>query len=299
MALGPSRRRALTLVELLVVVAIIGLILAVLVPSLSSARRTARSTACASNLHSLMVGVLAYASTHRDIVLPSYTVSGVVGGPQRPLDGWGPILDREHFVRGDDRLASNPFVCPETVDVAGMAATQTGSEVDNPRGYMDWPAVVTLSQVYPTTIPERGFTRVIRVAYWMNADNLLGAVRTIVPGIFFSGSAGYGPDPTGRVMDYNRFSLFPRPSNVIALADGLYAGRQDLTRPGDADSRIGYRHGQAPRCNVAFADGHVGWIDGDRFPRRATPSIPLDVTRDENLGNRPTVYSDPEKFLLP
>ena len=57
-------RRAFTLVELLVVVSIIALLIAMLIPSLSKARKQAKAVTCASNLRGLAVAVHAYANAN-------------------------------------------------------------------------------------------------------------------------------------------------------------------------------------------------------------------------------------------
>ena len=56
-----KRRQAFTLIELLVVISIIGLLVAILLPSLSRARESARRTACASNLRQQVIGATAIA----------------------------------------------------------------------------------------------------------------------------------------------------------------------------------------------------------------------------------------------
>lgn len=66
--------RAFTLVELLVVVAIIALLLALLSPTLSRSRRLARRAVCTSHLHQIGVGHHTYASSHNGTWIP--TVSG-------------------------------------------------------------------------------------------------------------------------------------------------------------------------------------------------------------------------------
>jgi prepilin-type N-terminal cleavage/methylation domain-containing protein len=56
------RRRAFTLIEVLVVVAIIALLISILIPSLDRARKVARMVVCQSNLRTLMTAFLTYSS---------------------------------------------------------------------------------------------------------------------------------------------------------------------------------------------------------------------------------------------
>ncbi len=71
-------RRAFTLVELLVVIGVIALLIAMLLPALVRARKTASQVACASNLRQIGVAFLQYGAENRDF-MPAFQIQTVPG----------------------------------------------------------------------------------------------------------------------------------------------------------------------------------------------------------------------------
>jgi prepilin-type N-terminal cleavage/methylation domain-containing protein/prepilin-type processing-associated H-X9-DG protein len=298
------RAGAFTLVELLVVIGIIAVLVAILLPSLNNARQTANRIKCASNLSQIGQAFVLYNVNNHGYVIPSYTMTGVAGGADVPLEGWAPILDRDGLIKGDRRNDSSVFVCPSMLDVEGMRGGQTGNDPGKPKGWMDWPNLRLGVANVATTIPARGFDKIIRVGYWINADNPIGAAAAVTHDLYYTGSVGYGPGTNGEFIRYTKTSRFRKPSLLIALADGVYAGRQRDSRWGVTNSRIGYRHGkgntaQNAFANVLFADGHVDQIAGDRFPRAAGGSVTVDMAREDNYGEKPTVFANPDRAFAP
>lgn len=70
------RRGAFTLIELLVVIAIIAILIALLLPTLSRARESARTVACASQVRQLYTAFLAFANEHNGHLPGGYFDNG-------------------------------------------------------------------------------------------------------------------------------------------------------------------------------------------------------------------------------
>ncbi len=67
-----DKRKGFTLIELLVVISIIALLVGILLPALSAARRTARSMICQNNLRQIGIGIWAYSYENQDLFPPAY-----------------------------------------------------------------------------------------------------------------------------------------------------------------------------------------------------------------------------------
>jgi prepilin-type N-terminal cleavage/methylation domain-containing protein/prepilin-type processing-associated H-X9-DG protein len=75
----PTARRGLSLVELLVVLAIIAILVSLLLPAANRAREQARATACLSNLRQLGLAMRSYTMDNRDLM---------PGGAELPERAW-------------------------------------------------------------------------------------------------------------------------------------------------------------------------------------------------------------------
>jgi prepilin-type N-terminal cleavage/methylation domain-containing protein/prepilin-type processing-associated H-X9-DG protein len=284
-----KRFRGFTLIELLVVVAIITLLIAILLPSLGRARRQANKTRCLVNLKGVATGLVVYTNMNDGFVVPSYNMQGSGGAGSITLDGWPAILDRDGIVPGYQGPTSNSFFCPDTQLVAGAAGGASTTLV--PTGYQDWPVTLTQGtdggpEVDPT-LPMTGFgdangqyVHEIRSSYWVNANNPLGKASPFSPTPYYTMSVGYQYSDTPMLAQPVRASSFARPSALIAVADGIYAGQQSKA------SRIGFRHMgkmNAPSvANAAFADGHAESIETADFPKSVT--VTTGVFKDAVVG---------------
>lgn len=97
----PKGRRHFKVIELLAVVAIIGVLIGLLLPATRSARPAGRRAQCQSNLHNIELALLSYEHTYQALP-PAFTVD--TNG--RPLHSWRtlilPYLEGEELFRKID-----------------------------------------------------------------------------------------------------------------------------------------------------------------------------------------------------
>lgn len=114
-------RRAFTLIELMVVVAIIALLVGLLTPALSRARSQSRLAACATNLRQIGVALRLYISTNRDR-LPHASFMPSMG--PFPLNTKQPVGIAEVLGKEIDNPAV--FHCPNDQPGAPRTAPNAG-----------------------------------------------------------------------------------------------------------------------------------------------------------------------------
>ncbi len=85
-------RRAFTLVEVLVVIAIIGLLIAILLPAVQAARESARKTQCFDNLKQIGIALISYHDTYGSLPPGYVSAFDNQGNDVGPGWGWAAIL---------------------------------------------------------------------------------------------------------------------------------------------------------------------------------------------------------------
>jgi prepilin-type N-terminal cleavage/methylation domain-containing protein len=199
----PHRRRGFTLVELLVVIAMIALLIAMLLPTLAASREAANRVQCASNLRSIGQIVYAFARDHGDRVPETQDT------PHSGAGGWFPtwMYTKDYFSLVDDYGADQTlFICPSS-DLA-----QTG-----PSGFLygqgsELAARATLDLLpdNPKTVAEgeQDLT-----PYWMGIGYVWmgrNIQETLAPG---------GQNPNGAPFEMTR------------LSDNTFTGSADDSNP--------------------------------------------------------------------
>lgn len=132
--------RAFTLVELLVVIGIIALLIAILLPALQEARRSAEQIQCASNMRQIGMAMMEYVQANNDFILPVElpwnNTTNVYGGPGGPVT-WPVELVSDGYLPGSAYTVASPavltinrpgvFWCPADVEAQACSTIDAHS----------------------------------------------------------------------------------------------------------------------------------------------------------------------------
>ncbi len=227
-----SPSSSFTLIEMLVVIAIISILASMMMPSISSSINSARVVQCASNLKSVSTAAHLYAGQNNDwyvplrMMYPAYTISSVP---------WSQNREYLRLLTGKDvPNIGSPFFSSGTGNVsAGMVCPKAE---------------------YALKYTSGSGTATLEYAYNMNNQGLYydGVNPFTIP----SGSAGY------------KLSKIKKPSIRVAFFEGIgYSTGMAGSNPNtyywvDKEDRNGhnyvaYRHGNTDAANIVYFDGRV------------------------------------------
>jgi prepilin-type processing-associated H-X9-DG protein len=287
----PSRARAFTLVELLVVIGIIAALIGILLPVLSSVSARGRDLKCQANLRSIVQLLQTYAAESKGslpfgVIWERFNPQtwDQLPGNNNAFVSWASIITKMSRGKGaqiEDGDVSSPYngpflKCPE----AQLSYNQLVSYVVNMVAMTDpYACVTTLGGRVPPQMPAKlngmfpHTALVWDTAVFPNSDESVGyltsadvddsqrlwqGVANIPQWCFFDPR-----DPYARLGP--TFARFGNTKPVIFKGGTSGDAWRNIDPAIDPNTGSGYpyqgnlrfRHNKNTSCNVAFADGHV------------------------------------------
>jgi prepilin-type N-terminal cleavage/methylation domain-containing protein/prepilin-type processing-associated H-X9-DG protein len=252
-------RLGFTLIEILVVIAVIGLLMAVLLPALAAVQQAARRLQCTNNLKQIVMANIAYHSTH--MMFPSGRTDGIQGGSRN----WGPLAGILPYIEGQTVYellnfdvipghASNDtarsieistYVCPS--DRASIpSASSVGNAYSNYRACAgsDWTSDETNDGVFP----EIKFTQIKEIF-----------------------------DGTSNTVLYSERCLGDGDTNQVDQRSDLFRiARSNRTREAVYQACVAIQAGTPVTLGVTNQSSDAGrqWLNGQMYTTRYTHVMP-------------------------
>jgi len=156
-----TNHKAFTLVELLVVISVIAMLLAVLMPALNKAKRTAQGVICAAHMRGLSIGILAYVAEFQyfpaSYLYPSTPDGGYSIENQDPSHPYG-YLHWSWYLFYSGKCDAKVFTCP-SMKFGGAPRTNPGSKSEDwEKGQQDQNGQISANNLTDKQAPRISIT---------------------------------------------------------------------------------------------------------------------------------------------